>query len=302
MQDTPAHVTATDLAPGQQHTPVTASAAKQHSQTTSQSAASLQVDSSTGHQTHTPQAARTATPAATVSALNLRLSSSPVLMDIQDSVSPMIPSISQPSPQGTSPVSALAATDTSSPVALAPTVAQPEAPTPTLLPRGSSSRPTLVDSPAEASPAVSMPQSSPRDILSSLQQMNVQSKPFNFAADAQPAVSGAIRESTPEPLAAVITPGAQSDIAVEKTPEPFSFSSPDQSEVNATLEESPEPQETQVTQTEAAQGERSVLSRVEQAAEEEETALPVGYISRRTTDPYMQKKLRGLQVWSCHLA
>lgn len=190
----------------------------------------------------------------------------------------------------------------SSPVALAPTVAQPEAPTPTLLPRGSSSRPVLVDSPAEASPVVSLPQSSPRNVLSSLQQMNLQSKPFNFAADAQPAVPGIFHESTPDPLAEVITPGAQSDTAIEKTPEPFSFSSPDQPEVDLTLEQRPEPQETQVTQTEAAQGERSVLSGVEQAAEEEEMALPVGYISRRTTDPYMQKKLRGLQVWSCHFA
>ncbi len=132
--------------------------------------------------------------------------------------------------------------------------------------------------------------------------MNLQSKPFNFAADAQPAVSGMFRESTPEPLAEVIIPGAQSDVAIEKTPEPFSFSSPDQPQVDVTPEQSPEPQETQVTQTEAAQGERNVLSGVAQAAEEEETALPVGYISRRTTDPYMQKKLRGLQVWSCHLA
>ncbi len=194
VQETPAHVTATHLAPGQagkmqQHTPVAASAARQQSQMISQGAVSLQVASSTGHQTHTAQAARTATPAATVSALNQRLSSSPVLLDIQTSVSPMIPSISQPSPQGTSPVLVLAGTGTSSPVALAPTVAQPEAPTPTLLPRGSSSRPIQqVDSPAEASPVVSLPQSSPRNILSSLQQMNLQSKPFNFAADAQPPV------------------------------------------------------------------------------------------------------------------
>lgn len=307
VQDTPAHVTATDFAPGQagrmqQHTPVAAPAARQQSHMTSLGAASLQVASSTGSQTHTAQAARTATPAAAVNALNQRLSSSPVLTDIQTSVSPMIPSISQPSPQGTSPVSVLTATDTSSPVALAPTVAQPEAPTPTLLPKGSSSRPILVDRPAETSPAVSLPQSSPRDILSSLQQMNLQSKPFNFAADPQPAVSDTLRDSTPEPLAEVITPGAPSDIAIEKTPEPFSFSSPDQPEVDPTPEQSPEPQETQVTQTEAAQGERSVLSGVEQAAEEEETALPVGYISRRTTDPYMQKKLRDLQVWSCHLS
>ena len=132
--------------------------------------------------------------------------------------------------------------------------------------------------------------------------MNLQSKPFSFAADVQPAVSGTFRESTPERLAAVITPGAQSNKAIEKTPEPFSFGSPDQPEVEATPEQSPESQETQVTQTEAHQGKRSVLSGVEQAAEEEETAVPVGYISRRTTDPYMQKKLRGLQVRSCHLA
>ncbi|DBA72696.1 TPA: hypothetical protein ACH3X2_010232 [Trebouxia sp. C0005] len=304
-QAIPVHATLTDLAPGQagmmpQHTPVAASAARQQSQMTSQGVATLQVASSTGPQTYNAQAAHTATPAATVGALNQQLSSSPVLLDVQTSVSPMIPSISQHLPQGTSPASALTATATSSPVALAPTVAQPEAPTPTLLPRGSSSRTILIDSPAEAPPAVSPPQSSPRDILSSLQHMNLQSKPFSFAADVQPAVSGTFRESTPERLAAVITPGAQSNKAIEKTPEPFSFGSPDQPEVEATPEQSPESQETQVTQTEAHQGKRSVLSGVEQAAEEEETAVPVGYISRRTTDPYMQKKLRGLQKeeWS----
>lgn len=34
----------------------------------------------------------------------------------------------------------------------------------------------------------------------------------------------------------------------------------------------------------------------EEQEEEDEEALPAGYISRRTTDPYMQKKLRGIQV------
>ena len=34
----------------------------------------------------------------------------------------------------------------------------------------------------------------------------------------------------------------------------------------------------------------------ETSQETEEEALPAGYISRRTTDPYMQKKLRGIQV------
>ena len=41
--------------------------------------------------------------------------------------------------------------------------------------------------------------------------------------------------------------------------------------------------------------ERPQHTEEEQDAEEEE-ALPAGYISRRTTDPYMQKKLRGIQV------
>ncbi len=42
----------------------------------------------------------------------------------------------------------------------------------------------------------------------------------------------------------------------------------------------------------------SELVDVEQGREEKEQQeeAPVGYVSRRTTDPYMKKKLRGLQV------
>lgn len=49
-------------------------------------------------------------------------------------------------------------------------------------------------------------------------------------------------------------------------------------------------------QAEAGQPESTthVDERSQEAQEEE--ALPAGYISRRTTDPYMQKKLQGIQV------
>ena len=51
----------------------------------------------------------------------------------------------------------------------------------------------------------------------------------------------------------------------------------------------------------AGTGQMPVESTADRSAEadqdeEEEQVMPAGYISRRTTDPYMQKKLRGLQV------
>ena len=292
----------------QQQTLVAPSAAKQQavrqqSPMLSQSIAAVHTTSSrTIHRgaaaaTHTPSPAAPA-----VSPLSVHMSSSPVLIDIQTSVSPAVSAAPQLLSQTMTSVPTVEATETTSPIALAPTAAQAEAPTPTLVPRGSSSTPIVAGSPAEASPLapVSLPQGSPRDILSSLQQMNLQSKPFDFAGKAQPEPLHAARESTPEPVMfAGVNQAAQPENVVEQTPEPFSFCSPAQGVVEHTSKQSPEPNESRAMQTQAAEGKRhgpGEVQRREQGEEVEETGPPVAYISRRTTDPYMQKKLRDLQV------
>ena len=121
-----------------------------------------------------------------------QMQSSPVLLDIQTSVSPMLTTEPQPSPSSMKPASGCAATDVTSPVALAPVV-QTEAQTPTLMPKASMHRPALSPAvggtPAETSPSVASAADSPRDILSSLQQMNLQSRPFDFAQDSQQELS-----------------------------------------------------------------------------------------------------------------
>ena len=218
------------------------------------------------------------------------MSSSPLLLDFQTSVSPILSSASQPSQQPATPTLTQTAAESSSPIALAPgSAAQSEAPTPTLVPKGSLPKPALRQSPADASPATSpaSPQGSPRDILSSLQQMNLQSRPFNFAQD------------TSESL---------SDAAREQTPEPFYVSSPGHADIEQTPEQSQELQGYDAIRTEAtderikpiaAEQSEEVNNEEEQHGEGEKGEdQPVGYISRRTTDPYMQKKLRDLQVFS----
>lgn len=67
------------------------------------------------------------------------------------------------------------------------------------------------------------------------------------------------------------------------------------------VEDSSEKQDRQLVQPGAGQPEGTEAIDMRPEAEEEqeeqeEEALPAGYISRRTTDPYMQKKLRGIQV------
>ena len=70
-----------------------------------------------------------------------------------------------------------------------------------------------------------------------------------------------------------------------------------QATVDPTVEDSSEEQDRQLAETDAAQPKGTeAVGKHSEAEEEEEEALPAGYISRRTTDPYMQKKLRGIQV------
>lgn len=151
-----------------------------------------------------------------------QLHSSQVLHDLQTSVSPILPLQPQPVANHTTP----SPPEVTSPVALAPSsTAQPEAPTPTLLPRGSVTGPTDVSGSPAVEPAVSFAGESPRNILSSLQQMNLQSKPFDFAGNAQGEMSPSVPEQTPEP---VDHPDSNQENPLEpmheQTPEPFHHS------------------------------------------------------------------------------
>lgn len=155
-----------------------------------------------------------------------QLHSSQVLHDLQTSVSPVLPSQPQPVAHHTTPSPGLPSPEVTSPVALAPcSTAQPEAPTPTLLPRGSVTGPTDVSGSPAVEPAVEFAGESPRNILSSLQQMNLQSRPFDFAGNAEGDMSLSVPEQTPEP---VDHPDSDQENPLEpmleQTPEPFPHS------------------------------------------------------------------------------
>ena len=159
------------------------------------------------------------------------LHSSPFLLDLQTSVSPML--ISQPQPIVEDMVSmpGVTAPEVMSPVALAPSsTAQSEVPTPTLLPRGSTvgsmagstTKEAVSGSPPAASADV-LAAESPRNILSSLQQMNLQSRPFDFDGNAQDGMSPSVPEQTPEPEVENSDSSQQgaSGPTLEQTPEPI---------------------------------------------------------------------------------
>lgn len=74
-----------------------------------------------------------------------------------------------------------------------------------------------------------------------------------------------------------------------------------QAPADLSVEDSSEEQDRQLVPPDAGQpkGTEAIDKRPEaeeEQEEQEEEALPAGYISRRTNDPYMQKKLRGIQV------
>ena len=160
--------------------------------------------------------------------------SSPVLLDLQTSVSPMLASQPQPVAEDMIPMPGLTASDVTSPVALAPSsTAHPEVPTPTLLPRGSAGGSTAEEavggSPPVAPPIV-LAVESPCNILSSLQQMNLQSRPFDLAGNAQEGVSPSVPEQTPQPDFDSSDRSQQDSLqpVFEQPPEPFSYSTDEQ--------------------------------------------------------------------------
>ena len=155
---------------------------------------------------------------------------SPILLDLQTSVSPM----PQPVAEDMMPLPGLSAPEVNSPVALAPScTAQSEAPTPTLLPRGSAAGSTVkeaVNGSPPLAPPVVLAAESPRNILSSLQQTNLQSRPFDFAESGQEGMSPSMPDQTPEPEFDP-SDSSQQDAAgpvLEQTPEPFDYSTSEQ--------------------------------------------------------------------------
>lgn len=155
------------------------------------------------------------------------LHSSPILLDLQTSVSPMLVSQPQPIVENMVPMPGVTAPEVMSPVALAPSsTAQSEAPTPTLLPKGStvgSPAGSAVKEALNGSSPVVLAADSPRNILSSLQQMNLQSRPFDFDGNAQDGMSPSVPEQTPEPEVEASDSSQQgaSGPTLEQTPEPF---------------------------------------------------------------------------------
>lgn len=114
-------------------------------------------------------------------------------------------------------------------------------------------------------------QPSPDAVISSLQNLNLQSRPFDFADDKLSSLSSQLVDpvSATRPLA-----------------DPVPESSPTQELPDQIISVATEQGHDAVMSESQAQGQR----------QEEQDSVPVNYVSRRTTDPYMQKKLRGLQV------
>lgn len=179
-----------------------------------------------------PEAATShASPSPLHSVIGPELHSSPVLLDLQTSVSPMLASQPQPIVENMVSMPGLTSLEVTSPVALAPSsAAQSEAPTPTLLARGSTVGSTAESTTKEAVngsppvvPAVVLAAESPRNILNSLQQMNLQSRPFDFDGNAQDGLSPSVPEQTPEQEFELSDSSQQgaSRPAPQQTPEPY---------------------------------------------------------------------------------
>lgn len=129
---------------------------------------------------------------------------------------------------------------------------------------------------------------SPDEVLSSLQKLNLQSRPFDFADEAPGTSSDLLSRpeaaDTATPYPEHSTTRAQSSYAMDNSPEYIS---------DATLEQSSAAGHH--TAADATDNSPGGEDDVQQMALED-VSVPVNYVSRRTTDPFMEKKLRGLQV------
>ena len=256
------------------------------------------------------------------------LSNTPLLMDLQMSVSATAISPVQLNAQSTSTTPVASTADISSPIALAPAAANAEAPTPTLVPKAiatgaapvdshksisldsSTGHATAGQSSAAAATAGPLASGSPQDILSSLQQMNLQSKPFDFTSQAESSGPAAVEHAqTPPPYHAspdsadqeatpVQRPQQALRVPVQQSPMVVGHSS----SMDLGQGTSAGPGRAQRVAVAASRQATEIEQAAELAAEDSAEALPVGYVSRRTTDPYMEKKLRSLQVSSMLLS
>ena len=175
--------------------------------------------------------------------------------------------------------------------------------TPTLFPTAGQSTPA-VSHPTPAAPhstpvaftgmdtsgIVSRPmfsnQASPDEVATSLQNLNLQSQPFIFADEAP---GSGVKASAPAQSAGLSRSMLPGDDSISP---PRSHTVPTASEHDST----PNP----VEGTMVNDGKIDAQNRQEEEhmSRSEQDTVPVNYVSRRTTDPYMEKKLRGLQVCS----
>lgn len=142
------------------------------------------------------------------------------------------------------------------------------------------------------------------EVISSLENLNLQSRPFDFADEASSGGLGSptqpqaadtytlpLQYSSPaiEDVSPSAVPTATGNLAV---PSDSPTASADRCEEQLggrldVISSAAAPNDN----AEAGQGSNDI-----DVAGPEEDAVPINYVSRRTTDPYMEKKLRGLQV------
>ena len=130
-------------------------------------------------------------------------------------------------------------------------------------------------------------QASPDEVASSLQNLNLQSRPFNFADEAP---SSGFKAPPPAHSAGLdnsMLPGEDNS----SPPQTHDFSTAAEHNSSADPIEGAT-EDSMKVDIGTKQGDS------QEQDSQEQTSAPVNYVSRRTTDPYMEKKLRGLQVCS----
>lgn len=129
-------------------------------------------------------------------------------------------------------------------------------------------------------------QASPDEVATSLQNLTLQSQPFIFADEAP---GSGIKASAPAQ-----SPGSGRSML----PGDDSISPPRNHTVPTASEHDSAPNPAEGTMVNNGKIDAQNRQEEEHMDRSEQDTVPVNYVSRRTTDPYMEKKLRGLQVCS----
>ena len=127
-------------------------------------------------------------------------------------------------------------------------------------------------------------QASPDEVATSLQNLNLQSQPFIFADEAP---GSGVKASAPAQ-----SPG----LSRSRLPGDDSISPPRSHTVPTASEHDSTPYPVEGTMVNDGKIDAQNRQEEEHVDGSEQDTVPVKYVSRRTTDPYMEKKLRGLQV------